>query len=642
MRPIPFVISIGIDLPWLHQEVDFVYKNGPFESEELPNEDVAVVLYHKEAAHDFVESLHKDYPFAVIFSDGELYLPDCSVTVLESYFPEKSTRSYLKIALFYWKKLTSLEPNLALSRSHVNRISEISTEMASHNDKKQLLDAILTESRKLASCDAASLYLVNQEKNELHFYMSQNFSSHFEFKEQKMPLSNQSVAGYVALTGREVNIKDVYSLGSEDSNEFYFNRDFDHSANYRTVSMLVIPMRGHENNIVGVLQLINRKKLLYSKLTAENALKVTVEFDEDITALLRMLANQAAIFLQKNRLISSVRGLFDKFAEASMRVIEQRDPGTKGHSLRVASTTTALLEALPQSNLQRFRGIHFSKEQILETRYAALLHDFGKVAVSEKVLLKRNKIEESRLEVIFLSIQGEKERLKAEALKEQLELFHHPRPDTEAERKRILYRLNAGLNRLSEFKSIISQLNMPGKGASKAQKEALDALFEYQFIDHNGVKRFLLNSVDKELLSLKNGNLTREERMAIESHVVHTKEFLMTLPWPLHLADVPIIAGAHHEKLDGSGYPDGLRADEIPLQAKVMTVCDIYDALVAFDRPYKTEMSAERALAILHEEAKQGLIDRDIVQVFQDAKIFEINVLERGSKCQNMNRRLAS
>ncbi len=516
----------------------------------------------------------------------------------------------------HWRrnhKVMELFREVGARRQRMGQLSDIALSLSTQMDFSDLLETILLEARRLAGCDAGSLYLIDdaEEEQELVFKLTQNDSRDFPFTEQRLPLTAESLAGYVAITGEELDIPDVYDL--PDDRPYRFNRSFDEQMNYRSRSMLVLPMRDHRGNIVGVLQFINRLDPLEDE---------PIPFGEELVELLRAVASQAAVSIQKNLLIRDVNRLFESFVQASVKTIEQRDPSTSGHSFRVADTTVELLTTLPKSDFSRFRGLTFSDEHIREVRYAALLHDFGKVGVREDVLLKANKLTDDRLELVQYRIELQRERLRRRAVERELEMLHHGPVDIEVARRRVQRDLAAELSLLGDFEEMVMRANEPSV-LEEGVVEELREIRDYAYRELDGTLNGLITDADLLALSVRKGSLTPDERREIQSHVTHTRDFLSVLPWPPELANVPEIAGAHHEKLDGSGYPAGLVGEQIPLASRVMTVCDIYDALTAMDRPYKKAMPVERALAILEDEARQGLLDTDMVQVFIDGRVYQ-------------------
>jgi response regulator RpfG family c-di-GMP phosphodiesterase len=281
----------------------------------------------------------------------------------------------------------------------------------------------------------------------------------------------------------------------------------------------------------------------------------------------------------------------------------------------------ALMESLPQSRNPRFRDLVLTPEHIREVRYAALLHDFGKIGVQESILVKSHKLPADRLELIRYRIELHKERLRRQAVERELALLHEAGMEAPVAIRRVHRELAQELSRLDEFFGWIKHANLPNV-MEAGDYEHLRTLREYEYQEIDGSRGSLIDDGDLMALSVRRGSLTPEERQVIQTHVIHTRDFLETLPWPPELAGVPAIAGAHHEKLDGSGYPYGLRGEDIPLPSRVMTICDIYDALTAMDRPYKSAMSPDRALEILGDEARAGLIDGDILKVFINARIY--------------------
>lgn len=504
------------------------------------------------------------------------------------------------------------ENELSAQHGRVRQLTEMAQALAGERDAAKLLERILTEGRRLARCEGGSLYLIDVENATpcLTFKLVQNDVVGVSFEERRLHITASSLAGYVALTGEELNIADAYDIASDRS--YRFNAEFDQATGYRSRSILVLPMRDHRDGVVGVLQFINRR--------VDGEL---VEFDEETTELLRAVGSQAAIAIQKNRLINDIRNLFEQFVHASVKAIERRDPTTSGHSFRVAQTTISLFAALPRSSIARFRDLQLSDENMTEIRYAALLHDFGKVGVREAVLVKSHKLPEDRLEIINYRFALEKERARSAALRQEIELLHHGVTDYAEQKRRIRATLAYEEARLERFFAALVAANDPQvTPKARAGLQSLDEIAALPFKELDGGQGHLISQTDVDALSVARGSLTPAERAEIQRHVAYTRDFLAVLPWPPELARVPLIAAAHHEKLDGSGYPLGLVGEEIPLASRVMTVCDIYDALTAMDRPYKPALSHDRALGILEEEVRAGMLDADIVSVFMNAEAY--------------------
>jgi len=314
--------------------------------------------------------------------------------------------------------------------------------------------------------------------------------------------------------------------------------------------------------------------------------------------------------------------LFDGFVKASVRAIEQRDPTTSGHSFRVAELTCALAETASQCELDYFKGVNFDVDEMKELRYAALLHDFGKVGVREHILTKAKKLSPEAYGQFIYRIAWEKERISNFYLKQKLSLLKQRELSSELEEKLTLEEAQK-LKRLNDYLQAVADANEPSLLA-EGTFEHLKQIREYLVKDVHGVQRGLIDEIEFKALSIKRGSLTADERLEIESHVSHTIDFLKAIPWTPELSNIPKIAGAHHEKLNGCGYPYGLHGHEIPLGAKIMTVCDIFDALTATDRPYKAAVPLQRALSILQSEVECGHIELELVKLFTDTRVYQV------------------
>lgn len=442
----------------------------------------------------------------------------------------------------------------------------------------------------------------------------------FPFEEMRFPLDESSVAGYVSLTDSELNIPDAYLLS--ETVPYKFNQSFDKRTGYRTKSIFAIPLANNQKEVIGVLQFINRKKARSLKIADEkSALAYTLPFDSDINVLLQALASQAGIAIENTILQNDIKALFEGFVNASVAAIEQRDPTTSGHSFRVADLCVDLAKSVSLSDITRLRNARFTDSEVRELRYAALLHDFGKVGVRESVLVKEKKLTAGSLEKIQYRILLAKERLKTQALSKQIAMYRNGGFD-ESRYTDIDRQLHNDTHLLDEFYNSIVEVNEPSI-LSLDNKAMLEKINAYRHGSQDE-ELAILTPDEFALLSITKGSLSPTERKEIESHVVHTQNFLNHIPWTKEFQNVPSIAAAHHEKLDGSGYPYGMTESEIPMQSKIMTICDIYDALTASDRPYKPAMKTEQAIDILVQESSKGLLDGDLVKVFVDAKVFRV------------------
>lgn len=517
------------------------------------------------------------------------------------------------------------QADLSELAQELQELNLIGVKLSAERDTDALLELILTKAREITRSDAGSLYLVEEDEDanlRLRFKLAQNDSLHVPFKEFTLPISHQSVAGHVALTGQVQNLEDAYT--PPPGSPFQINLAFDRQVGYRTKSMLVIPLKTQKDEVIGVLQLINCKPDPTQRFASPGEIERTViPFSARHQDLAASLASQAAVALENSRLYKNIQTLFEGFVKASVTAIEARDPTTAGHSFRVADLTGGLAEAVDRVETGPFRTIRFTPEEMQEIRYAAILHDFGKIGVREQVLVKAKKLYPHHLELV---------KQRAEIIKQGLELRYS--------QKKIAYLLERGRERFAEqfsaddaeMAALVQEIDdylkavvmaneppvIPEDFATSIQQIALKS-----FTDHLGNTRAIITPQEARILSIPKGSLTEEERVEIESHVVHTFQFLTQIPWTKELKRVPDIARAHHEKLNGSGYPYGMRADEIPIQSKIMTISDIFDALTAADRPYKKAVPLERALDILEYEKKAGAIDSALLNLFIDAKVYQ-------------------
>jgi HD-GYP domain-containing protein (c-di-GMP phosphodiesterase class II) len=528
---------------------------------------------------------------------------------------------------FLYQKLRAdqLERQLGDRTRELREVSAVGIALSAERDHSVLLTKILGKARELSRSDAGSLYLLDEVNGErvLRWKLAQNDSIDVEgFEERVLPATRNSLAGNVALTGETLVIDDAYNLPS--GVEYTINTSFDDANGYLTRSMLVFPMTNHAGEVIGVLQLINRKRPgAPAKLTAATVPQEVISFDEEIINLMRSLAGQAAVAVENNQLYESIERLFEGFVTAAVTAIEQRDPTTSGHSFRVADLTVELAKVVDRIDNGSFRDVRFSSDQIREIRYASLLHDFGKVGVREQVLVKEKKLYPLQLDTIRARFEFVMKSAENEANKRKIDyLVQYGRDGWEAFAAKVDAEMAAELERLQKDFAFVAQSNEPTV-LPEGEFQYLQQIAEMEFEDLRGTRRRLVSPDEAKILSIRKGNLDAGERQEIESHVTHTFHFLQKIPWTKDLSNVANIAYAHHEKLNGRGYPRKLAADEIPIQSRMMTVSDIYDALTANDRPYKRAVPTERALDILKMEMNDGLLDGSLVGVFIEAKVFE-------------------
>ena len=507
----------------------------------------------------------------------------------------------------------------------LSELNAIGIQLSAERNVDILLETILTKAREITGSDAGSLYLVEEAADgsrRLRFALAQNDSVDIPFRTVTLPLDSESVAGHVALTGTIVNLADAYEppVGSP----FQINRWFDDHAKYRTKSMLVVPMSTPQGEIIGALQLINCKPERRGPLRSPRDAEAHVRpYGDRHVRMAGSLASQAAVALANRRLYDSISELFDGFVKASVTAIESRDPTTSGHSFRVADLTLGLAEVVDRVDRGRFRDVRFSSEELRELRYAGLLHDFGKVGVREHVLVKSKKLYAAELDRIRHRIELLMRDLELAATRRKLDwLTRRGKDGFNLQAAKLDADLAAAITELNEALDVVLTVNEPSVQPQDFTA-ALLKIAARSWEDHRGQRRTVLTPDEASILAITKGSLTEVERREIQQHVVHTVHFLAQIPWTREFRRVPEIAGAHHEKLNGSGYPFGFRADQIPLQSRMMTIADIYDALTATDRPYKKAVRIEEALDTLRREQRAGALDGDLLDLFIDARIFE-------------------
>ncbi|HUU12563.1 MAG TPA: HD domain-containing phosphohydrolase [Terriglobia bacterium] len=513
--------------------------------------------------------------------------------------------------------------------NELETLNKIGVALSTERNTDTLLELILTKSREITCCDAGSLYLAEEGAEgtkHLVFKLTQSDSHSVPFRQFTLPIDTRSIAGYAAATGKILNIKDAYRIRNLP---FRLNREFDQKFGYRTKSMLVVPMKNQKDEVIGVLQLINAKKKAAVKLVSPKVVhREVLPFSQRSQELAASLASQAAVALENNLLYRDIQNLFEGFVKASVTAIESRDPTTFGHSERVAKLTVGLAEAVDRSDTGPYRDIQFTHQDIQEIRYASLLHDFGKVGVREEVLVKAKKLYPSQLELIRKRFQYIHKVLELDAYRKKLDyIIRHGNQGYEQPFTEIDAVQENELQQLDDFLKHILQANEPTVLPEKTSEKLIEVA-GWTFQDPSGPTEPLLAPEELRFLTIAKGSLDLDERVQIESHVIHSFRFLSQIPWTKELKSIPEIVKAHHEKLNGTGYPYKMKEEEIPFQSKMMTISDIFDALTARDRPYKRAVPLDRALDIIGQEVKSQLLDPVLYQLFLDAKIFQITAKE--------------
>jgi HD-GYP domain-containing protein (c-di-GMP phosphodiesterase class II) len=525
----------------------------------------------------------------------------------------------------------SRDSQLTRYRYERGELVEIAQAITRERDIDRLLNLILEKSRYVTGADAGSIYVIDsaaddaddkQRGRRLHFKLSQNDSMVYESREFVMPVSMESIAGAAVVTKQNINVADVYVADADEGLPYGFDESFDKRTGYRTVSMLCVPMISAQDEVIGVIQLINKKRSPREKLRKpEDFAAQVIQFDARSEELLSALAAQAGIALENALLYEEIRVIFEGFVRASVQAIEQRDPTTSGHSQRVSQLSTGLAQMVDRIDSGPYKDAKFSLRDLRELEYAALLHDFGKIGVREQVLVKAKKLYPHEHSAIRARIDFALKAAEADLLREKVELMEKGAGKSDLDRAQA--RFEERKQHLQEAWSMIDRANEPTV-LSEGDFSRIAEIGATGYVDLEGSSRTLLS--DAEMISLKitRGSLSPSEISEIRSHVDHTYNFLTQIPWGKSMKRIPEIARAHHEKLNGQGYPLGVAAADIPLPSKIMTIADIYDALTASDRPYKRALARDRALQILGIEVKDGNLDAELVRIFAEAEVHKL------------------
>lgn len=513
----------------------------------------------------------------------------------------------------------------------LEQLNEIGAALSQETNLDALLEKILIAAKAITRADGGTLYLRTEDKQRLKFAIVRTeslgiamggttgsdvpFYPVYLYGQDGKP-NHQMVAAYAALTGRTVNIADAYT---EQGFDFSGTRNFDRKTGYRSKSFLTVPMRNHESEIIGVLQLINR--------AAPEGADI-VPFSEADQRLAESLASQAAIAITNRQLIDQLEQLFESFINLINMAIDEKSPYTGGHCQRVPELTMMLAEAVSATQEGPFSSFSMGDRDRYELKIAGMLHDCGKITTPVHVVDKATKLEtifdrihliDTRIEVLKRDVQiaGANAKLKL-ALDPDIESVARATRMAEIDRQ-----TKEGQRQLDEAREFLRNSNVGGESFSQAVQERIRELgARYTWTDPSGNTANLLSNDEIENLTIARGTLTDREREIINHHIVATIRMLEALPWPGHLRRVPEYAGGHHERMDGKGYPRGLRRHEMSVQARVMGIADIFEALTARDRPYKKGKTLTEALHILGRFKENGHVDPDLFDIFVRQKIY--------------------
>jgi len=526
----------------------------------------------------------------------------------------------LKIFMDALNRIKFLEDRL-------HRLSEIGMALSTEKNTDRLFEMILEEAKAITRADGQTLYSMNKDGN-LKFEIMRNDTMNINmggtsgieipYYPVKLWIDNQTpnkqnVSAYVALAQKTVNIHDAYE---EEGFDFEGTKNFDEKSGYRSKSFLTVPLKNHENEIIGVMQLIN----------ARNDHDEVISFNKEMQEQLESLASQGAVALTNKRLVEELKTLFEAFIKLIATAIDKKSEYTGGHCNRVPVITMMLADAVAEITEGKFKDFSMTADQRYELYIAAWLHDCGKVATPPHVVDKSTKLETifDRIELVKTRMELLKRDAEIAFLKRQL---NGQKSDTFDEEYKETVR------QIEENMAFLETCNVGGEFMKPDLQDRVNSIGEQQ-VNLYGKKQNFLTDEELKNLNIPKGTLLPEEREIINDHIVITIEMLEQLPYPKHLKNVPEFAGGHHEKMDGTGYPKGLKANQMSTQAKMMAIADIYEALTAADRPYKDGKKLSTAMRIMGFMKNDYHIDVDLFEIFVKSGVYKKYAEDHVAKTQ--------
>ena len=504
----------------------------------------------------------------------------------------------------------------------LKELNKIGIALSQVNDITSLLEAILVAAKRVTNADAGTLYLYDRQHEVLCFEILHNDTMKMTMggtSGTEVPLppillydedgnpNHNNVGSHAALSGETVNIKDAYAAEGYD---FYGTREFDEITGYRSQSFLTVPMRDHEEQLLGVLQLIN---------VQDPDSGAIVPFSQDSQQLVESLASQAAIALSCNRLIVQLEELFESFVRMINTAIDDKSPYTGGHCSRVPALTMMLAEAVNATDCGPFKEFALTPNDLRELKLAGLLHDCGKITTPVHVVDKATKLETifDRIHLVDTRFEVLKRDAEIAMLRETAQAAGDP--ERTAAARLIFAEATSQFDRDREF---LRHCNFGVEAMSDADQERVRQIARYQWCDVEGRTGNFLSDNETENLTIRAGTLTADEREIITHHIDITIKMLESLSWPNSLKNVTEYASGHHERMDGKGYPRGLTREQMSVPARMVGIADIFEALTANDRPYKKGKKLSESLFILGNFKLSGHIDPDLFDVFIREEIY--------------------
>jgi HD-GYP domain-containing protein (c-di-GMP phosphodiesterase class II) len=505
----------------------------------------------------------------------------------------------------------------------LEQLNAIGASLSAERDIDRLLESILAAAKTITRADGGTLYRVTEERtlrfeivrtSSLKYYLGGTTGNPVPFypiqlyKDGKP--NHSMVAAHAAITGKTVNIPDAYAA---DGFDFSGTRAFDAKTGYRSKSFITVPMRNHDHEIIGVLQLINAHDPTSGEVVA---------FSPSDQRLAESLASQAAVALTNRLLIMQLEQLFESFINLMNSAIDEKSPYTGGHCQRVPQLTMMLAEAVNDTREGPLRDFTMSEKDRYELKIAGLLHDCGKVTTPVHIVDKATKLETifDRVQLIDTRFEVLKRDAEIESLHRKIQFLQEKTPmEAAGEDKRLRDRLRA----LDDDRRFLHMSNIGSERMRDEDIARVRRIAAYRWRDTAGHEADFLTQDEVKNLTIRAGTLTDDERKIINHHIVATIKMLEALPWPKHLTKVPEYAGGHHERMDGKGYPKGLKRDEMSVQARCMGIADIFEALTAKDRPYKKGKTLSESLEILGRMKENGHVDPDLFDIFVRRRVYQ-------------------
>ena len=511
-------------------------------------------------------------------------------------------------------------PQLNPLSGRLEELNAIGIALSTERDTNRLLEAILIAAKRITNADAGTLYLYDAEQQSLKFEIIRTDTLNIsmggttgvpitfypiQLYDAAGNANHNMVVAHAALSGASVNIPDAYKAEGFD---FSGTKSFDSKTHYRSTSLLAVPMRNHENELIGVLQLINAQDRVTSKI---------VPFSRQEQSLLESLASQAAIALTNHLLIQHMELLFESFITLINTAIDDKSAYTGGHCERVPVLTMMLADAVTRTKHGPLKDFVMTEKDRYELKIAGLLHDCGKITTPVHVVDKSTK-----LETIFDRIHLVDTRFEVLKRDAEIAMLHKLSVAIPDDEQQIRDEFESRIKQLNDDREFLRHCNMGSEKMDSAHQERIHRIAAYHWRNETGEVENFLNADEQENLSIRAGTLNDAERQIINHHIDVTIKMLESLPWPRHLKKVPEYAGGHHERMDGKGYPRGLTREQMSVQARVMGIADIFEALTAKDRPYKRGKTLTESLSILGKFKENGHIDPDLFDVFVREKVY--------------------